>query len=211
VWPAHGVLYAASTTLGMDAFGPAVPISPPGGYARDPQLVADEDGNVVAVWTDSHGDGNALLAAGKPRGGAFGRVFQIQRSTYGVTSPRATLAGNGEILVTYVSTRRRLPVAHHRGTVRLARLDPTGRHVAPLVTISPAGAPATEIVASAGEVAWASDRRIVTREIGGGGALGPVQTIAGGPATELSLAANATGRGVLTWVADGRVYASVRR
>jgi hypothetical protein len=209
-WTQNGTLYAASGNPAT-GFGASAPISPPGGYARDPQLVGDRSGDVTAVWTDSHGQGNAVLAATRPPGGAFGPATQVERSSYGATSVQATLANDGTVLVTFVATRRSFPIAFHSGTVRFARLDASGRRVGAPRTISPPGVRTTGIVAGAQEVAWARGGRIYTRQLAGDGTLGPVQSLATGVApVELSLAANATNRAVLAYVAGGAVYAATR-
>jgi len=204
VWPQHGRVFAAAESFDATSFGPATPISPADGFARSPKIAADLLGNPVVVWTSSHGSGNAVLAAARLPGGAFTAPTEIAPATEGATSLNATLTADGAVLVTYVATGRSFPVTHFSGPVRLARLD-----AAP-VTLTRAGERATAVVASAGEVAWVRSggaaHPIHTRAIGPGGVLGPVQTVPGAGATtpvQLTLAANASGRAILAYVAKG--------
>jgi hypothetical protein len=96
-WPQDGRMLAAQRPAG-GAFGAPVVLSSGPGYARSPALATTASGSVVAAWVQNAGDGNALLTAARPRGGAFGAP----------ATPSLAMTRSGRALLAYATRDGRL-------------------------------------------------------------------------------------------------------
>lgn len=183
VWPDGPRIMTAERPAGSGAFGTPQVLSTTG-YARAPQVVALDDGTTVAVWTRSLGAGNELVAAARPAGGGWGAPVAVAPAAEGVFDPRAIATTNGQVVVSYVGSGSSRTSGTAFGALRLVRLGPDARVLAPPVTLSGSGVrvgPATlSRDASAAWVAWSEGSSIVTRRITAGGGVGRRRVLSGG-------------------------------
>ena len=89
-------------------FDPVQTLSPRGRNASQPAIDVDDDGNVVAVWTESQGANVRVEAAARPAGGSFGAVQTVSAAGQNADRPRVSIDVGGQ-------GRRRLgPVRRRR-------------------------------------------------------------------------------------------------
>jgi hypothetical protein len=219
-WTTGGRMLTAMAPAG-GAFGPAVTLPSPG-YARDPHIALTADGDVVTAWLASAGAGNAIVAAARPPGGAFGTPYEIAPAGEHAFAPRLAATSAGEVLVAYVASPQTRGYGGASGPVRLQRLGGDERPVGPRVPMSPSGVRAfSPSIAHDGTgsafVGWtdahAGRRAVQVRRVAPGGIVGAVRDLGpgdlrGSASPEL---AGAGGRGVAVWVRGDRVRYSVYR
>jgi hypothetical protein len=182
VWPNGGAIFAATQAPGALAFGASARISPPGGFARSPQLAVTLDGHAVAVWTQSDGVGRALVAAAAPPGAAFGAPIQLTSRDAQALEVRAIATSAGDVLATYVSARPDNP----GGPLRALRISPSASATAPVTLTQPGERGryvSLAVDSGAGYAAWvtaATTARHILRVVRISGAIvGTVRTISG--------------------------------
>jgi len=155
-WPSGGAIFAATRAPGATAFGAAMRLSAPGGFARSPQLAVTPDGHVVALWTQSDGVGRALVTAARPPGGAFGAPTTVLASSEQVLTVHALGSSAGDVLVAFVSARADIA----SGPLRALRLGPDGLASSSVRTLTPPGERTRDVAlaadGSAGWAAWAT-------------------------------------------------------
>ena len=220
VWTDAGRVLTASAPAG-GSFGPSVELSA-AGYAREPQAVLTNGGDVVAAWLSSSGEGNAILAAARPRGGDFGATVALAPHEERAFAPRLTATSAGEVLVAYLSTSVTRGFGSARGVVRLRRLDASEGPAGSRIRLSPAGVRAIEPAIAHDGIgsalaAWtdsAGGRSTVqAKRIAPGGLTGPLRTLSRAPADSPSAPAlaGASGQGVAAWTRGEDVRYSVYR
>ncbi len=220
VWTDGGRVLTASAPAG-GAFGPSVVLSA-AGYAREPQAVTTDGGDVVAAWLSSSGEGNAILAAARPRDGEFGATVALAGHEERAFAPRLAATSAGEVLVAYLSTSVNRGFGAGRGVVRLRRLDGRERPAGSRIRLSPSGVRAIEpAIAHDGigsaRAAWtdSAGRRstVQAKRIAPGGITGPVRTLSRAPADSPAapVLAGASGQAVAAWTRGQDVRYSVYR
>jgi hypothetical protein len=220
VWTDAGRVLTASAPAG-GAFGPSVELSA-AGYAREPQAVLTDGGDVVAAWLSSSGEGNAILTAARPRGGDFGATVALAPHEERAFAPRLAATSAGEVLVAYLSTTVSRGFGAARGVVRLRRLDGREQPAGSRIRLSPAGVRAIEPAIAHDGIgsaltAWtdsAGGRSAVqSKRIAPGGITGPLRTLSRAPADGpgAPVLAGAAGQGVAAWTRGQDVRYSVYR
>jgi hypothetical protein len=220
VWTDGGRVLTASASPG-GAFGAPTVLSA-AGYAREVQVVATDDGDVVAAWLSSSGAGNAILVATRPRGGDFGATVALAGHEERAFAPRLAATSAGEVLVAYLSTTTSRGWGSARGAVRLRRLDGTEQPVGGRIRLSPAGVRAIEPALAHDGIgsalaAWTDSARgrstVQAKRIAPGGITGPLRTLSRAPADSASAPAlaGANGQGVAAWTRGEDVRYSVYR
>ena len=220
VWTDGGRVLTASAPAG-GAFGPSVVLSA-AGYAREPQAVTTDGGDVVAAWLSSSGEGNAILAAARPRDGEFGATVALAGHEERAFSPRLAATSAGEVLVAYLSTSVNRGFGGGRGVVRLRRLDGREQPAGSRIRLSPSGVRAIEpAIAHDGigsaHAAWtdSAGRRstVQAKRIAPGGITGPVRTLSRAPADSPAapVLAGASGQAVAAWTRGQDVRYGVYR
>ncbi|HEX6389731.1 MAG TPA: hypothetical protein VFZ89_09795 [Solirubrobacteraceae bacterium] len=220
VWTQGGRVLTASAPPGA-AFGPTTVLSA-AGYARQVQAVATDDGDVVAAWLSSSGEGNAILAAARPQGGDFSATVALAGHEERAFAPRLAATSAGEVLVAYLSTATNRGWGSARGVVRLRRLGGTEQPVGGRIRLSPDGVRAIEPALAHDGIgsalaAWTDSARgrsaVQAKRIAPGGITGPLRTLSRAPADSAAAPAlaGANGQGVAAWLRGEDVRYSVYR
>jgi hypothetical protein len=221
-WQSNGRILTARAAPG-GAFGAAIAL-PTAGYARDVQLAQGADGTIVIAWLASTGQGNAVQIASRPSAGAFGAPVTVVPGPEGAYEPRLVATSAGEILLGWTATGRTSGYASSSGTLRLQRLSGRGAPVGAILTLTPSGTRAAQIVLAhdgTGSVlaAWArvdggGRRTVQARRIAPGGIVGVVRNLSprAGAQGGAPVLAGASGDAVAAWTSPtGKTVYSIYR
>lgn len=215
-WPQAGRILAAQRPAG-GTFGAPVVLSSGPGYARSPALATTVSGSVVVAWVQNAGDGNALLTAARPRGGAFGAPREVVAATAGAFSPRLVATSDGGVVASYLATGSRAGWGSRSGSPHALALGPDGTLVGTDLSLGAAGERARDaaLAADAGAawVAWTATAPgpdpVHVRRLAPGGILGRLQKVSGRDdvaSTAPNLAMARSGRALLAYATrDGRM------
>ncbi|HWH11570.1 MAG TPA: hypothetical protein VG165_10625 [Solirubrobacteraceae bacterium] len=186
---------------------PTVIASKPTDAGAGPAIASTPNGSVVAVWAQ----GTALMAAVRPQGGVFAAPVQIAPAGREPRFVVVTADSANEILVAYLLPSANLP----SGSLEVLRLGPTGRPLAPAITLAATSVSSPPSVAtdnSGAFVGWSSGTAVHVIRIAPGGILGPVRTLPGPIEFDsLSLTGMPSFGAVATWVSHDRIVYSVYR
>jgi len=172
---------------------------------------------VVVAWVQNAGDGNALLTAARPRGGAFGAPREVVAATAGAFSPRLVATSDGRVVASYVATGSRAGWGSRSGSPHALALGPDGTLVGTDLSLGAAGERARDaaLAADAGAawVAWTATAPgpdpVHVRRLAPGGILGRLQKVSGRDdvaSTAPNLAMARSGRALLAYTTrDGRM------
>ena len=125
-------------------FDPVQTLSTAGRNASQPDLDVDDDGNVVAVWTESQGANVRVKAAARPAGGSFGSVQTVSASGQNADRPRVSIDSEGKAVAVWIQ------YAGANGRSIQAAARPAGGSFGGVQTISEPGQDAFERRSTAG-------------------------------------------------------------
>jgi len=126
-------------------FDPVQTISAAGRNASQPALDVDDDGNVVAVWTESQGSHVRVAAAARPAGGSFGSVQTVSAAGQNADRPRVSIDSAGKAVAVWVQ------YATANGQIQVAT-RPAGGSFGGIQTISDAGQDAFDAQVHSGPI-----------------------------------------------------------
>jgi hypothetical protein len=96
------LLAAPSAIAQSGSAGPVTDLSGAGANAFSPDVAADANGNIVAVWTRHDGTAWRVQAASQPAGGQFAPPQDLSAPGEDATDPRIAVAPNGDVVVAWL-------------------------------------------------------------------------------------------------------------
>jgi hypothetical protein len=157
------LLAAPSAIAQSGSAGPVTDLSDAGANAFSPDVAADANGNIVAVWTRHDGTAWRVQAASQPAGGQFAPAQDLSAPGEDATDPRIAVAPNGDVVVAWLrpdgqDVRVQAAVRPAGGAFGAPQtLSPAGRDArSPDVAVDPLGN--AIVVWSRSEPRWLSDR-----------------------------------------------------
>jgi hypothetical protein len=91
----------ASTHTPEGSWSTPVDLSVAGENAQSPQVAADANGDVAAVWLRSNGANNIVQVATKPAGGSWSAPVNLSAAGEDADSPRVALDASGDVFVAW--------------------------------------------------------------------------------------------------------------
>lgn len=91
----------ASTHAPEGSWSTPVDLSPAGEDAQSPQVAADEDGEVAAVWLRSNGSNNIVQVATRAAGGSWSVPVNLSAAGEDADSPHVALDASGDVFVAW--------------------------------------------------------------------------------------------------------------